>query len=331
MKSSPHPAPRSTGRLRPLIAAVPFLAVLAATVVVYVSVSARLPDPLATHFGTDGRADGFTSPQGFLTGCLAVLLVLGIGFGLPAGLREPSAGTPWLIAGGFATAAALGYLICLTLLGNAGAPDGAAVRLPMWQMAVALGLAVPAGALGRLLAGPAPRPTEQAEGEAPRLDLPGATAAGWSRTISSPPLVALGVLVCGGGLVSILGGEVLTGVTLLLAGAVAVAVTSVRVTVDRRGLTLAPTLLSAFRIRFRRIAPGRVAEATSRRIDVFAEFGGWGYRVRPERSGLVLRSGDGLVLRLTGGRRFMVTVDDAATAAALLNTYADRARTRQGG
>ncbi|MDC7336406.1 hypothetical protein PQR15_07730 [Streptomyces lydicus] len=96
-----------------------------------------------------------------------MLLVLGIGFGLPAGLREPSAGTPWLIAGGFATAAALGYLICLTLLGNAGAPDGAAVRLPLWQMAVALGLAVPAGALGRLLAGPAPRPTEQAEGEAP--------------------------------------------------------------------------------------------------------------------------------------------------------------------
>ncbi|MFH8683175.1 DUF1648 domain-containing protein [Streptomyces lydicus] len=331
MKSSPRPAPRSTGRPWLLIAAAPFSAVLAATVVVYVSVSARLPDPLATHFGADGRADGFTSPQGFLTGSLAVLLVLGTGLGLLVRLGKSSAGTPWLISGGFATAALLGYPICLTLLGNAGAPDGAAVRLPMWQMAVALGLAVAAGALGRLLAGPAPRPAGPTEGEAPRLDLPGATTAGWSRTISSPPLVALGVLVCAGGLVGILGGEAFIGIALLVTGVVVVAVSSVRVTVDRRGLSLAPTLLSAARIRFRRIAPDRVAEATSRRIDVFAEFGGWGYRVRPDHSGLVLRSGDGLVLRLTGGRRFMVTVDDAATAAALLNTYADRARSRQGG
>jgi hypothetical protein len=74
-----------------------------------------------------------------------------------------------------------------------------------------------------------------------------------------------------------------------------------------------------------------VEEAVSRRIVPLTELGGWGYRVRPERSGFVLRSGEGIVLRLTDGREFVVTVDDAATAAALFNAYLDRARPEQGG
>ncbi|WP_255219942.1 hypothetical protein [Streptomyces sp. PVA_94-07] len=45
----------------------------------------------------------------------------------------------------------------------------------------------------------------------------------------------------------------------------------------------------------------------------------------PKRSGLVNRSGEALVVRKTGdGREFAVTVDDAGTAAALLNTLAER-------
>ncbi|GAA3029785.1 hypothetical protein GCM10020000_03060 [Streptomyces olivoverticillatus] len=56
------------------------------------------------------------------------------------------------------------------------------------------------------------------------------------------------------------------------------------------------------------------------------DFGGWGYRARPGASGIVLRSGDAISARLTTGSEFVVTVDDAATAAALLNTLADRER-----
>ncbi|MFB6436199.1 DUF1648 domain-containing protein [Streptomyces sp. NPDC056411] len=331
MKSAERSAVAPRGRLWALIAVLPFVTATAVVAGVYTSVSARLPDPLATHFGAAGRVDGYSSVHGFLTGCLVVLLVLGTGLGLLVQRQEPSAGTLWAIAVGYATAAGVGYLSCLTLLGNAAATDASAVRLPLWQAAVALGVALAAGALGRLLAGRAPRPPRPAAGDAPRLDLPAGATAGWSRTISTPPLVVLGVLTACGGLVLLTSGSAIAGVALLLSGAAAAAVTAMRVTVDRRGLTLAPLLLSAFRIRFRRIPLARMSEATSRPISVFAEFGGWGYRVRPGRSGLVLRSGDAVVLRLTSGREFVVSVDDAATAAALLNTYLDRARSQQGG
>lgn len=336
MKSVPRPAllsslsRLSSGPLRPVIAGFPFVAAIVAVAAVYAALSTRLPDPLATHFGVDGRADGFSATRGFLTGCLVLLLVLGAGFGLLSRLRVPSAGTPWLIATGYATAAGLGYPLCLTLLGNADATAASAVRLPLWQVAVALPVALLAGALGRLLAGAAPRPPKPEPAAAPRLDLPAGTTAGWSRTVSSPPLVALGALMLCAGLVIVLVGDGLSGVPLLAGGAVVLAVTSVRVTVDRRGLTLAPTLLPSG-IRFRHIPLDQVAEAASRQIVPSAEFGGWGYRMRSDRSGLVLRSGEGMVVLLTSGRQFMVTVDDAATAAALLNTYADRARSRQGG
>jgi hypothetical protein len=62
-------------------------------------------------------------------------------------------------------------------------------------------------------------------------------------------------------------------------------------------------------------------------VSPFHEFGGWGYRVgRGGRVGVVLRAGVGLQVARTGGRSFVVTVDDAATGAALLNTLAARSR-----
>lgn len=45
------------------------------------------------------------------------------------------------------------------------------------------------------------------------------------------------------------------------------------------------------------------------------EWGGWGYRWRPERgTAVVVRRGEGLALRLGDGRTFTVTVDDAEAA-----------------
>ncbi|MGW7574612.1 DUF1648 domain-containing protein [Streptomyces sp. NPDC054765] len=289
-----------------------------------------MPEPLAIHFGDSGRADGFSSARGFLTFVLTLLLVIGAVFGLLVQLPEPSAGTPWLIAGGYAAAAAIGYASCLTLFGNAGATDTSAVRLPLWELAMTLAVALLAGTLGRLLAGPAPRPPDRAAGEAPRLDLPAGMSAGWSRTISSPPIVLFGALMLGAGLYFLAFADWLAGVSLLLGATAVLPYASARVTVDRRGLTVSSPLLPS-PLRIRHLPLDRITEATSRPIGAFQEFGGWGYRIRSHRSGLILRSGDGIVVRLTGGREFAVTVDDASTAAALLNTYLDRARSRKEG
>ncbi|WP_328383793.1 DUF1648 domain-containing protein [Streptomyces sp. NBC_00400] len=331
MKSALRSSAPSKARPWALITVLPFVAAAAAVAVVYFSISARLPEPLATHFGGVGaRADGFTSTRGFLTLTLTLLLVFGTVFGLLARLPDPSEGTPWLIAGGYALAAAIGYLTCRTLVINAGATDTSAVRLPLWELALALAVALLAGALGRLLAGPAPRPSDRAAGEGPRLDLPAGTSAGWSRTISSPPIVVLGGLLLGAGLLLLALADWPAGIGLLIGAIAALPCAAARVTVDRRGLTVTSALLPP-PLRIRHLSLDRITEATSRPIGAFKEFGGWGYRIRSGGSGLVLRSGEGIVVRLTNGKEFVMTVDDAVTAVALLNTYLDRARSRKEG
>ncbi|MEV0371776.1 DUF1648 domain-containing protein [Streptomyces sp. NPDC050636] len=317
----------SASPLRPWTAVVPFLVVIVAIAGVLTQVSGRLPDPLATHFGADGRPNGYSSVRGFVTASLLVLLLLAVGSGVLAQLRRTAPVTRWVISAGWGSAAMLGLPVCLTLLGNAHAEDADAVRLPMWLVAVALGAAVLAGALGWLIAGPDARTAAASSGGAPRLALADGESARWSHTVSSPLLSLLGVLLLGAGLVLGFVDGWFTGAGLLVGALMIIAVASVRVTVDRRGLGLESTLLT---YRFRRIPFDRVAEAVSREVATAAEFGGWGYRVCPDRTGLVLRSGEGLVLRLTSGREFVVTVDDAATGAALFNAYLDRVRAQQG-
>lgn len=92
--------------------------------------------------------------------------------------------------------------------------------------------------------------------------------------------------------------------------------------VDRRGITVSG-MLPWPRIR---VPLDRIEAATSRDINALAEYGGWGYRIRPGRTGVMIRSGEGIVVRLVSGRDFAVTVDDSATGAALLNTLVDRRR-----
>ncbi|GHG65522.1 hypothetical protein GCM10010513_34080 [Streptomyces glebosus] len=330
MRSVLRSVPPLTGRLRTAVAAGPFLAVTVAFAGIYAGVSGRLPDPLATHFRYGGQADGFTSVQGFLTESLALFVLLGAVVGFFVQVRPDAPEVPWVIAGGYAIAGSTGYVVCVTLLSNADAADVSAVRVPQWEVFLSLAVALCAGALGRLLAGAAPAAPWRPRGAVSRLDLPAAATAGWSRTVGSPPLAVLGGLLLAVGLLIGLFADWIVSASLLFGAAVSLPLASVRVTVDRRGLTLAPVLLSS-RCRFRRIPLDRIEEAGSRHIACFAEFGGWGYRIRAGRSGFVLRSGEGIVVRLANGREFVVTVDDAATAAALLNTYTDRARSRQGG
>ncbi|XIE77537.1 hypothetical protein AB6O49_03135 [Streptomyces sp. SBR177] len=56
------------------------------------------------------------------------------------------------------------------------------------------------------------------------------------------------------------------------------------------------------------------------------QWGGWGYRWRPEKgTAVVVRRGEGLVLRLGDGRTFTVTVDDAESAVLTIRALLRRA------
>ncbi|WP_411110508.1 hypothetical protein [Streptomyces sp. c-19] len=51
-------------------------------------------------------------------------------------------------------------------------------------------------------------------------------------------------------------------------------------------------------------------------------WGGWGYRWRPEKgTAVIVRRGEGLVLRLGDGRTFTVTVDDAESAVRVIRDH----------
>ncbi|WP_399084436.1 DUF1648 domain-containing protein [Streptomyces sp. BBFR2] len=315
--------------LRVAIAAFPFLVAVAVVVGVHHQTADRLPDPLATHFGASGAADGFTPARGFLLGTVLTLLVLGAGCAVLTRVRRLAQAVPWVLALGWSLAALLAVPACMTLLANAEAGRADAVRVPLWEVLLVVAAGLLAAAVGLWLGGPIPRARPRPPGPqgAPRLALGAEESAGWTRTTGSPLLAVVGLLTCCAGLYLAFVAGPFAGLALGAAGALTGALASVRVTVDRRGLALAPALLP---YAFRRIPLDRVTEATSRDIDPFAEFGGWGYRFRAHGSGLVLRSGEGIALRLRGGREFVVTVDDAATAAALLNTLLDRARPARG-
>ncbi|MEV7441728.1 hypothetical protein AB0O22_11320 [Streptomyces sp. NPDC091204] len=52
------------------------------------------------------------------------------------------------------------------------------------------------------------------------------------------------------------------------------------------------------------------------------QWGGWGYRWRPEKgTAVIVRRGEGLELRLGDGKLFTVTVDDAEDAVRVIRTH----------
>ncbi|MEU6403424.1 hypothetical protein [Streptomyces sp. NPDC046985] len=65
----------------------------------------------------------------------------------------------------------------------------------------------------------------------------------------------------------------------------------------------------------RRIPLAHVAGAEFAPLVTPCQWGGWGYRWRPEKgTAVVVRRGEGVVLRLWDGHTFTITVDDAESA-----------------
>ncbi|MFJ5710037.1 DUF1648 domain-containing protein [Streptomyces sp. NPDC093105] len=318
MTTAPHSATlRVPLRLRAL-AALPFLLAVAAYLLLLALGSDRLPDPLATHFSTGGEADGFTGRTAFAAVGTALLLTLGAGWTVL--VRRGALWGAWLTAG------LLGTLLCLLVRDNLDAADAAAVRSPLSNLAVALGVgavcALAGHALSRLV------PAEEHDGTrpdvdpaAPRLDLGPGEVAGWSRATASTPLTALGLLLLAAGAVAALLGPWPLLPLAVLIGVPGLALARVRVNVDRHGLTVRSTLAPRPRLH---VPLADIAGADARDVAALGEFGGWGYRVRARRTGVILRSGEALVVRRGDGREFAVTVPDARTAAALLNTLVER-------
>lgn len=326
---SAHP---SSVRRRVVLVLAPYLVFSAAFLAVFGSLRSRLPDPVAIHFGTAGRADGFTSLAALPYEAVALLLIPGVvlavcvgAFGGERAGAKPVPARP-LIAIAYGVAGLVAAPFLALVVANARADAAEDVRLSLVTLAEALAAAAVSAGLGLLLAGKdAPAPPGNAEPGplAPGLTLGRHESAAWTRTTGSRALAVTGAALLALG--AVVGAAAGWGwsASFLIPGAMFLLCCRLRVTVDRHGLSAGLPWGGLPRIR---IPLARVERASSRDVRALADFGGWGYRVHPGSSGLVLRSGEALVAHLTTGSEFAVTVDDSATAAALLNALIARDR-----
>ena len=282
-----------------------------------------LPDRIATHWDGAGVADDFSDKS---TGLAAVLIALPVGLAIAVAalmgfVPRSAPGTRWISAFPVGLAAAvLATTVGSTVQQRNG--DEASIGVTMLLMLV-VGIAATAAVVPLLPAATAGIATAPPPADAPRLDT--SSRVWWTGTASTSPwlLAGLGVLC--------------------LAPAVVIAATSRIGWVVALFLTL-PALLVATNARFRVtiggdqvIASGAfvgwpklaiplesIESADVAPISMWS-YGGMGLRYGPKGTGVITRSGDGLLIERADGTNIAITCDDATTAAATINTLRSRA------
>lgn len=329
MSSNPAPARPSVPHrgLTTLLALVAPTAVLTAAAALTWSWREDLPDPVAVHWGTGEGPDGFASLGSSLAtmaiiGVLLAVMFWAIGFwwGQLASTRRMSAGAS-LGMSVFVSGLQVGSLDMQRGLADAADAGGVGA-----VMAIATLAALVVG-VGAALVVPGDRPTtatRDMSDDAPRAALGTSERAAWVATITGGPGVWIGassILVTG--VLAVVTREwwLLVIPALLLALFAGMLAWTVRV--DARGVHVR----SALGWPRTHVPLASVEEASARDVAPFREFGGFGWRTGREGAlGIVVRQGEGLEVVHSGGKRLIVTVDDAATGAALLNALAARAR-----
>ena len=309
-----------------LLALVAPLVLLGIAVAVAVSWADDLPDPVAVHWGTHGP-DGFGSLAAAIVPMLVTGALLACGAWALAFYAGWSSSTRRIAAG---SSLGMAFVLSALMLGSLHAQRGLADAANAPDVSTPLLVGVLGGiAVGALAAWLTPADEDQpatvpVDPSAPRIDLRSSERAVWRRSVFSRTTIVVGI----GAVLVILVLTVVTRIWPLALLAVLIAallgtMASFDATVDQRGLVARSTLgWPAVRVPLDEVVGARVTS-----VRPLKDFGGWGYRLgRGGRTGIVLRTGEALEVERTGGRVVVVTVDDAQTGAALLNTLADRAR-----
>jgi hypothetical protein len=292
-----------------------------------------LPAQVAVHWDASGRADRF----GSLAESTILIGALSTGFAVLATLVTISlkAGTgrsyvPKVLV---ATSVWLSAFLVLGIGGTVwmqrGIVDAAQSPSPTLPLFIAFVVALPLAAAA-WIATPAPVTLPAPESETPALELGVDERVLWVRTATPAAsfvvVVVIGALVCvGGALVgTFVGGQAVIPIVIAPAVVVVLAAATLfwRVRVDGRGVVTRSALgLPRF------VVPiAEISEAHAIELSPLREFGGWGLRVGTQgRLGIVLRAGEALEIHRHDGRVLAITVDDAATAAALVNGLVRRA------
>lgn len=300
------------------------LLILAISAIVAFSWRDNLPERVAIHWGTSG-ADQFASPTTAIVVPLAIGALLTIGFAAMTALVGQSAATR-RVSGGVSVGIAtfLGMLTVSTTWAQQAVAEPSTTDISR-LITGAIGGGILLGVLIAVaLPGDRPQPSASAvDPDGERLPLEDSEHAVWMRTAQGGTGLAIGIAAAA----SIVVLAVVTQLwamflIALLLGIVLVAMMSWVVRVDSDGLRVR----SAIGFPRTEVPVNEVERVDVIDVSPMREFGGWGWRVgRGGRVGIIVRPGESLLVERSGGRSIVVTVDDAATGAALLRTMADRA------
>lgn len=297
----------------------------------------RLPDPMAVHWSAGGTANGtmtLAQNEAFIAIMLLVLWGVGavavfVGRGTPVRFRTERAAMAWC-CGVTAFMAAIAVLI---VVANLDATGWDTTHFGAWGILPSLGVAAAAGFAGWRLAGPHPEPLPVPSGARPPLaegalalptvHLGPGEAPVWSDHLTSRGLTTITFVLLAAAVALLLldpNVGIIAGALTFVAALACGVLSSVHVAVDGTGLTVRYGPLG-WPVQRRALADIRRVEAVELEP---LEWGGWGYRIVPGRSAVVLRRGPAIVIERPDGKLFAVTVDDAVTGAALLEAYRRR-------
>lgn len=322
-----------TQRLRIVLVAGVFPVLLIAVGLAVLSNLTDLPSQLAVHWNIDGEPDRF--------GPLAesVLLIAGLGGGFAiiatvvSALLRAAVGRSYVPRVLIATSVWLSAFLVLGIGGTVwmqrGLVDATQSPSPSLPLLIAFVVSLPLAAAA-WIATPAPATLERTPTEAPTLELGADERVLWVRT-ATPALHFVVVVIVGalGCIAAAIVGATVGGLSVIpivIAPAVIVLLAAAtlfwRVRVDASGV-VTRSLLGLPRFAY---PISEIAEARAVHLAPLREFGGWGIRVGTKgRLGIVLRTGEALEVERVDGRTFAVTVDDAETAAAVVNGLVRRA------
>lgn len=309
------------------------IAYVAAAVAPFAALWSRLPEPMASHWSFGGEPNGalprvtaFAIHAG-----VAVLAALGA---VVAREKSRSVSASW----GVTTFAGVLFAVlgALAVAVNAGAASWRdAGRLPAYAALGAVAIALLAARLVARAARALDRRDAPAE-PLPSLGLAPGERAVWTASARNRGFAIAGVAAAivtaiAGVLVLVAGGHGASDARLVVIASTAavlalafVAFAEVGVRIDASGVSIGfgPWRWPRMRVRIARIAAARA-------IDVAPMAnGGWGYRGSLAifgKAAVVVRRGEGMELTVDGDRKLVITVDDAATGAGLVNDLVKRA------
>jgi hypothetical protein len=286
--------------------------------------SPLLPHPIAIHWGASGRADGYGSLASMISVLLGCVLTFSAAVTLALAKMRAVPHPSYQARVLAATSVWLSGFLTVGITGSVAAQRGLADAASACPVSVILLLGAVVGVVlgvGAWFLTPPPGISEPEDDDAhSALALAPQERALWSRAVRpATRTVVLFFAIVGLG---VLGGLVFFALTtapsmwwmvvlvslILVASAVCF---SWRISIDDRGVSVRSGAgYPRVDIPLSTISTARVVQVNP--------FGGWGLRWAAGRTGIVVRAGEAVEITRISGRSLVVTVDDAATAVALL-------------